>query len=120
MSHSTKPIWWEIKISLENLVINGTYQCGSKLPSITEITKLFGCSPGTAQKVLSKLVEEGVATLNPGCGYFVMPYVKNKLQKKHTEYMEEDIKTVFLNAKKYGYQKAEIEGKMLEIAKQVW
>lgn len=65
--------WVQIAEVLKQRIADGTYLVDSQLPSQHELVMEFEVAPNTAQKVLSRLREEGVAYSVQGVGTFVAP-----------------------------------------------
>lgn len=65
------PKWAQIAEVLKQRIADGTYPVDSQLPSQHDLVAEFEVAPNTAQKVLSRLREEGVAYSVRGIGTFV-------------------------------------------------
>jgi len=76
-------MWLEIKKNLELEIIHETYKGTEKMPSIMEVTELYACGTSTAQKVLDVMCKEGTITKRKGVGYFVKPFIRSELFKRH-------------------------------------
>lgn len=91
-------IWTDIKKQIELAIINGTYKNASRLPSIDQVAEFYSCGRSTAKKVLDEMYNEGIITKQRGVGYFVKPYVKEKLLNKYYQRLEKDIERVIEEA----------------------
>jgi GntR family transcriptional regulator len=49
----------------------GEYTPGDRLPSIIDMTQIYGIARATAQKVQRSLIDQGYAEISPGLGLFV-------------------------------------------------
>lgn len=67
------PKWVQIADVIKQRIADGTYPVNSRLPSQHELVVEFDVVPGTAQKVLTKLREQGYAYSVRGVGTFVAP-----------------------------------------------
>ncbi|MFB4265255.1 GntR family transcriptional regulator [Nonomuraea sp. GTA35] len=65
------PKWEQMADVLKARIADGTYPPDSRLPSQHELVQEFGVVPGTAQKVLTRLREQGFAYSVRGVGTFV-------------------------------------------------
>jgi len=76
-------LWLDIKADIEIKIITGEYESGMRIPSITQLSGLYNIGNTTAQKVLEALCEENTIYKRQGVGYFVKPYVRDKLAATH-------------------------------------
>ena len=67
----TRPIWRQVAAIVQGRIADGTYPAGSKVPSVVELSTEFGVAASTAQKVLSRLKDEGFIRTEVGLGSFV-------------------------------------------------
>ncbi|MFI6813794.1 GntR family transcriptional regulator [Nonomuraea sp. NPDC050328] len=67
------PKWQQVAEVLKARIADGTYPPDSQLPSQHELVTEFEIAPNTAQKVLTRLREEGAAYSVRGIGTFVAP-----------------------------------------------
>ncbi|WP_326637522.1 winged helix-turn-helix domain-containing protein [Streptosporangium sp. NBC_01755] len=58
---------------LKARIADGTYPADTQLPSQHELVREFEIAPNTAQKILTRLREEGIAYSVRGLGTFVAP-----------------------------------------------
>lgn len=65
------PKWVQVADVLKGRIADGTYPPDTQLPSQHQLVEEFGIAPNTAQKVLTRLREEGVAYSVRGVGTFV-------------------------------------------------
>ena len=93
MSKSTHPstVWADIKKQIEFAIIDGTYKNACKMPSIAEVAEIYSCGKSTAQKVLEEMYNEGIITKQKGVGYFVKPFVREKLLEKYMNVWETEL-----------------------------
>lgn len=67
------PKWVQVADVLKRRIADGVYPVDGQLPSQHELVGEFEVAPNTAQKVLTRLREEGVAYSVRGVGTFVSP-----------------------------------------------
>ncbi|MGS2640263.1 GntR family transcriptional regulator [Streptosporangium sp. G12] len=65
------PKWTQIAEVLKQRIADGTYPPDSQLPSQHDLVAEFGVAANTAQKVLTRMRQEGVAYSVRGVGTFV-------------------------------------------------
>ncbi len=82
-------VWEYIKRDIELMIIRGTLKNADKTPSISEIAEIYNIGKSTAKKVLEEMFNEGTLTKQQGVGYFVKPYVKEKLRSKRVKELED-------------------------------
>lgn len=61
----------QVAAILRQRVDDGRYRPGTRLPSINDLVQEFGVARTTAGKALRLLVDEGVADLSTGMGFYV-------------------------------------------------
>jgi len=67
----TRPKWEQVAEVLRAKIRSGELKSGDRVPSVVSLTREFGISHVTAQKVLVALREEGLTKTTPGMGSFV-------------------------------------------------
>lgn len=65
------PIYLQIVQLLKADIISGKIEKGEKLPSIRELSEIYGINPNTVQRVFSTLEAEGVVNSKRGIGSFL-------------------------------------------------
>jgi len=65
------PKWEQVADELKRRIAAGTYPPDTQLPSQHQLVEEFDIAPNTAQKVLTRLREQGVAYSVRGVGTFV-------------------------------------------------
>ena len=81
-------IWQEVKADIEYKIITGEYAAGERIPPIRKISKDYNIGQSTAQKVLNTLYQEGIIESKRGVGFFVSPYIKEKLIEERRKNLE--------------------------------
>jgi len=61
----------QVAAILRERITSGQYRPGQRLPSINDLVQEFGVARTTAGKALRLLVDEGVAELSQGMGFYV-------------------------------------------------
>lgn len=68
---SDVPRWVQVADVIRARIADGTYAPGERVPSVIQLQAEFGVAQATAQKVLSRLREDGVLYTVPGMGSYV-------------------------------------------------
>lgn len=88
-------VWLDVKEDIELKIISGEYKPGDQIPPIRKMASIYNIGVTTAQKVMDDLYHEGTVTRKRGVGFFVKPYVKERLYRKHkAEFEEMFLKTI--------------------------
>ena len=91
-THSSTPLYMQLKQAITEDINKGVYTPGEKLPIETDLCDIYGVSRITVRKAVLDLVEEGLLIRQQGKGTFVQyPKAKRELfaVNGHTEYMSE-------------------------------
>lgn len=67
----SRPLYLQVKEKINNMLEDGGYREGDRLPSEAEMVKMFGVSRPTLREALSGLEEEGKLIRKHGLGTFV-------------------------------------------------
>lgn len=89
-------------------ILNGTYEPGSRLPSIRMLSEQFRCNANTMYQALSLLRDEGLITSERTVGYYITTN-REKINKiKQEDYLMDfyEMKKILL---KLGYSREEIK-----------
>ncbi len=66
-----KKTYEQVAESLRNLIYNGQYKSGDKLPTLVQISEQMNVSKATVREALSALQANGLITVRHGEGYYV-------------------------------------------------
>ncbi|MGW1375681.1 GntR family transcriptional regulator [Streptomyces sp. NPDC002446] len=66
-----RPRWRQVADVIRARIADGTYQPGTRVPSVVEMLEEFGIATTTGQKVHRGLRSEGLIYTEPGMGSFV-------------------------------------------------
>ncbi len=61
----------QVAALLRDEIQGGQRPPGSRMPSIIDLTQMYGIARGTAHKTLKLLADEGLIEVGVGMGYFV-------------------------------------------------
>ena len=87
--------WQSVKNDLELKIIRGEYKAGERIPPVRKIAEIYDIGTSTATKTLLQLCEDGTIYQRRGVGYFVKPYVREKLIVEHKRRLEKIILNAF-------------------------
>lgn len=79
---SAEPLYYQIEVQLRALILSGTLQAGSLLPSIRELASQLKCSVITIKRVYRDLETEGLLRTRQGTGTYVS-HVGEQSRKEH-------------------------------------
>lgn len=113
-----KPIYAQLLERIQMQIVSGTYQPGSKLPSVRDLAAEASVNPNTMQKAFAELERSGLILTQRTSGRTVtedttlIKEVQRELAKKY-------IQAFFVNMKELGYSKQEIVAFLTDAAKEV-
>lgn len=87
--------WLSVKSDIELKIISGDFSADDRIPPIRKIAVIYNIGTTTAAKVLEDLCRDGIIYKRRGIGYFVKPYIKNKLCDEHKKKLEKIIINAF-------------------------
>lgn len=76
----SRPLYILVKEKIDELICNGTFSLGSRLPSENALADDLGVSRATLREALRALEEEGKIIRQQGIGTFIAPHL-SKMQK---------------------------------------
>jgi GntR family transcriptional regulator len=79
---SAEPLYYQIEVQLRALIISGTLQAGTLLPSIRELASQLKCSVITIKRVYNDLETEGLLRTKQGTGTYVS-HVEEQSREEH-------------------------------------
>ncbi|MDN4619403.1 GntR family transcriptional regulator [Paenibacillus sp. PsM32] len=91
---SAEPLYRQVENQLRSLIIGGTLQEGTLLPSIREFAADLKCSVITIRRVYQDLENEGWLRTRQGTGTFVMKVEQGQL----TQMSEENVRKIMNEA----------------------
>lgn len=105
-----QPLYQQIADWIRQQIMSGRFGPGDRLPSVRQMTKTWGCTPGTVQRAYGVLAEQGLVTSRPGQGTHV---VAAPAQPDHTSLRRATLlhraEAFLLESLTAGYQPEEIE-----------
>lgn len=99
---------------LEFKIMSGEYAAGDKLPTIRELTKLYGIGLHSAQGVVNSLYADGIIVKRPNVGFFVKPYVAGSIKEKHEANCKGQLRRLIEYAKRFDIDPAKLISEVLK------
>jgi len=76
------PLYHRVFGSLQQRLLDGTYEVGEQLPTEDELAAEYGVSRATIRQAVGQLVQEGLVSRQQGRGTFVLPRGEGKLGQR--------------------------------------
>ena len=105
---SMQPIYEQIINQIKELILNGSLQNGSMLPSVRSLAKELKISALTVKKAYDHLEEEGFIVTVHGKGSFVASVNQNLLQEEQRKEVETDLERAIRKGRCCGMNDSEI------------
>lgn len=104
-----KPIFQQIRESIEDAILSGAFAEGSQIPSITEISVSYQINPATALKGINLLVENNIVYKKRGVGMFVCDGAVSRLtENRKEEFYDKYVSSLIAEAKKLNISQDDI------------
>lgn len=78
----TRPIFLQIKESIEEDILNGLLKPDEQIPSNRQLVNFYDVNPMTVLKGVNLLTEEGILYKKRGTGMFVSPDAPERLRQR--------------------------------------
>lgn len=78
----TRPIFLQIKESIEEDILNGLLKPDEQIPSNRQLVSFYDVNPMTVLKGVNLLTEEGILYKKRGTGMFVSPDAPERLRQR--------------------------------------
>ena len=106
---SNKPIFLQVRESIEDQIVNDQLKEGEQAPSTNQLVDFYKINHATVSKGVNQLVEEGILFKKRGIGMFVAEGAKATLIKKRKKsFVDKFVKGLVLEAEKLGITEEEI------------
>ena len=99
----------QLRMAIKELIKDGVWNPGEKLPTENELAASLPFSLGTIQRCFRDLVEEGIVVRKRGHGTFIPPRLKELLDPWHMRFLDDDGKS-FLPVYAYVLRRYRIRG----------
>ncbi len=114
---SDRPIYLQIKESIEEDILNGKLAPDEQIPSINQLVSFYNINPVTVLKGINLLVDEGTIYKKRGIGMYVSPGALEQLKKRFSQtFFHEHVEPLTQLAKPLGFTLSEIH----EMIEQAW
>lgn len=112
-----RPIFLQIKESIEEDILNGNLKANEQIPSTNELVDYYGINPVTVLKGVNLLSDEGLVYKKRGIGMFVSEDAEALLKKRYRDaFNEEFIEPLINKAKQLDLKKESL----LKIIEKNW
>ncbi|MFL7867310.1 MAG: GntR family transcriptional regulator [Anaerolineales bacterium] len=89
--NDSQPIYWQLKERTIAMILDGTLEEGSALPSVRTVASDFQLNPITVSKSYQALVDEELVEKRRGLGMFVRDGARKKLmESERQKFLEEE------------------------------
>jgi len=83
--NDSQPIYWQLKERTIAMILDGTLEEGSALPSVRTVASDFQLNPITVSKSYQALVDEELVEKRRGLGMFVCEGARKKLMESERQ-----------------------------------
>ncbi len=101
-----KPIFLQIKETIEDDILTGTLIGDDRIPSTNELVSFYNINPVTVLKGVNLLLDEGLIYKKRGIGMFVTENAQELLKERYKDsFAEEYVETMIHKAKQLNMEK---------------
>lgn len=115
---SAEPLYRQVENQLRSLIIGGTLQEGTLLPSIREFAADLKCSVITIRRVYQDLENEGWLRTRQGTGTFVMKVEQGQLTQMSEENVRKILNEAIQKSTALGWDQQQLQQLFAELIKQ--
>lgn len=105
--NSDRPIYTQIVEKIQQQIVSGFYQSGSKLPSVRDLATEASVNPNTMQKAFAELERTNLINTQRTSGRFVTEDI-TLIKQIQTTLANLQLKQFLVTMKELGYNKDEI------------
>lgn len=112
-----RPLYQQIKIQIEEMILSGALKEGEELDSIRKLAKKLQVSVITIQRVYEELEKDGYIGAVPNKGFFVLNLDNEILRERTLWGIDESVEKIVRNAKVINLEEEELLsyiGKMIK------
>lgn len=115
---SAEPLYRQVENQLRSLIIGGTLQEGTLLPSIREFAADLKCSVITIRRVYQDLENEGWLRTRQGTGTFVMKVEQGQLTQMSEENVRKILNEAIQKSSALGWDEQQLQQLFTELLQQ--
>lgn len=94
--NTRSPIYIQIAGYIRDLILNGTWADGERIPSVRDLAVELEVNPNTVVRTYAILQEEGTLDNQRGIGYFTSPHARELvLRKKREQFIKSELPSLF-------------------------
>ena len=106
---SNKPIFLQVRESIEDQIVNDQLKEGEQAPSTNQLVDFYKINHATVSRGVNQLVEEGILFKKRGIGMFVAEGAKKTLiDQRKLAFVDNYVKGLVMEAEKLGITEEEI------------
>lgn len=103
-----QPVYEQVIFAVEKALVLGQLRPGDSFPSLRVLAAELRINPNTAQKIVSRLKQDGVLVVEPGRGTFIDPNYKPS-GGNADELLGKDLEQLVVKAKRLGLDLPSLE-----------
>ena len=111
---SNIPIYLQIMHKIKQSIVAGELKPGERIPSVRDLSTVFGVNPNTMQRALTELEREGLLYSERTSGRFVTEHTE-VIQTMQKTYAEELIQKFLNQMYSLGYTKEQVAKIIMEV-----
>ncbi len=105
----TSPVYLQISKWIEDNILNGSLEKGSKIPSSTDILHRYSINSATTQKAVKRLISIGAVYKKRGIGMFVSDGARDIIYNvRKARFYDDYITSMLKEASKLGITKEQL------------
>ena len=112
-----RPIYEQIKSTLQQMIASGAYSSDTKLPSVRELASRLAINPNTIQRAYKELEESGYIVSVPGKGSYVGD--SSQLKSKFIQQLYAEFDSVALRLLSLDIPASELSDRIFSVSKGV-
>ena len=101
------PIYEQVVYAVKKAIVSGRLQEGDPFPSVREMSKELRINPNTAQKIITRLVQENLIEIKSGIGSRVSKLGNATQGQRHT-ILNTEVEKLVVEAKRLSIKKTEL------------
>jgi GntR family transcriptional regulator len=101
------PIYEQVIYAVKKAIVSGLLQEGDPFPSVRQMSKELRINPNTAQKIVTRLVQENLIEIKSGVGSVVSKLGNATQEQRHT-ILNTEVEKLVVEARRLSIKKGEL------------
>ena len=101
------PVYEQIIYAVKRAIVSGQLRAGDRFPSVRTLSRELKINPNTAQKAVSKLVQEKILEMHPGIGS-VVAAGGDADRERREQLLGKDLERIVVEARQLGVTRQEL------------